>query len=68
MKLSSVLLSLLLAQATLVQAHGGDGGKNGKTNACLRFSTLLSVTDQSDLFNWHHYFCSILPHSTTVPD
>jgi hypothetical protein len=50
MKLSSVLLSLLLAPATLVQAHGGDGGKNGrKTNECLRFSTLLSVTDQSDI-------------------
>jgi hypothetical protein len=41
MKLSSVLLTLLLAPAALVHAHGGDGGKNGNNESCVRGSTLL---------------------------
>jgi hypothetical protein len=37
MKLSSVLLSLLLAPAALVNAKVGNGGKNG-AKECLRDS------------------------------
>jgi hypothetical protein len=47
MKLSSVLLSLLLAPAALVQ--GGKGGKNRMKNECLRGSALTYGPERSKI-------------------